>query len=118
MPKTLTLSSPVFSTNNLNGTRHVEWYLLDTHGNGYLISWLEKAYDTGRPECMAFRAKANAMGSCTVLSWTEQAVSYEPDAVLALYEVLQRLEEHFDYRYVNGGDIASLKPGEVVADAQ
>lgn len=117
MTRKLRLGMPVLSVTS-EGRQHVVWYLLDKDGRGFYISWLEKASGTGRPECMAFRAKANALGSCTVLSWTEQAVSHEPDAVLALYEVLQRLEEHFDYRYVNGGDIANLKPGEVVADAQ
>lgn len=118
MPKTLTLSSPVFSTNNLNGTRHVEWYLLDEHGNGYLISWLEAAADTGLPECMAFKAKTGTDGIVRVTSWHECAVSYNRDAARALEEVVKQLMELYDVVVSVGDPASALRPGEVVSDAQ
>lgn len=116
MPKTLTLSSPVFSTNNFNGTLHVEWYLLDTHGNGYLISWLEKAPDTGRPECMAFKAARKPDRGSFTVNWHELAVSYNCDAALALEQVVKQLEELCDVA-VSVEDVdAALRPGEVVSN--
>lgn len=53
MPKTLGLGEPEPTAFN-DGTRKVGWDLLDEDGAGYRISWIEKAFDTDRPECMAF----------------------------------------------------------------
>lgn len=112
MPKTLTLHGPRGSRNYLNGTRHVEWYLLDEHGMGYLVSWLEEAYDTGRPECMAFVANMRPSGVIDVLNWQEKAVSYNPDAVIALDEVLEQLKDAHGYRILEYEYAVKLRPGE------
>lgn len=114
MPKTLTLSAPKqFST--FYGGRTVTWDLLDEKGVGYRISWIEKAFDTDRPECMAFACKYDDRGR----RWTnyhEQAVSYNPDAALALNEVLKQLKEKYGYEYVIDLEPTQLMLGEVVAD--
>ena len=52
MPKTLTLSEPQLS--EIMGVRTVKWDLLDQDGEGYRISWIKRAFDTLKPECMAF----------------------------------------------------------------
>lgn len=69
MTKKLTLSGPETLRNPLNGTLHIEWYLLGKDDSGYYISWLEAALDTGLPECMAFEAKTGADGIARVTSW-------------------------------------------------
>ena len=113
MPKTLTLSEPELSM--LAGARTVKWDLLDQDGVGYRISWIERAFDTLKPECMAFACKCDERG----LRWTnyhEQAVSYNPDAALALNDVMAQLSEKHGYTYGIDPGCAQLMPGEVVAD--
>ena len=118
MPRTLTLSGYETSRSPLNGKRHIEWYLMDKGGRGYYISWLERAFDTGEPECMAFKARRRQDGVVHVDSWNEEAVSYEPDAALALEEVVKQLTELYDVTVSVGDPATALKPGEVVAGAQ
>lgn len=112
MPKTLTLSEPQLS--EIMGVRTVKWDLLDQDGEGYRISWIKRAFDTLKPECMAFSCKHDERG----LRWTnyrEQAVSYNPDAALALNDVMAQLKEKHGYTYNTEVEI-QLLPGEVVAD--
>lgn len=113
MPKTLTLSEPELSM--LAGARTVKWDLLDEDGVGYRISWIERAFDTLKPECMAFACKCDERG----LRWTnyhEQAVSHNPDAALALNEVLMQLKEKYGYEYVIDLEPTQLMRKKVVAD--
>lgn len=121
MPKTLTLSEPELSM--LASARTVKWDLLDQDGVGYRISWIERAFDTLKPECMAFACKCDEPFACKCdergLRWTnyhEQAVSYNPDAALALNEVLMQLKEKYGYEYVIDLEPTQLMRGEVVAD--
>lgn len=112
MPKTPTLSEPELSM--LASARTVKWDLLDQDGVGYRISWIERAFDTLKPECMAFSCKHDERG----MRWTnyhEQAVSYNPDAALALNDVMAQLKEKHGYTYNTEVEI-QLLPGEVVAD--
>lgn len=118
MTSALTLSEPIFSENDLNGTIHVEWHLLDDHGQGYLVSWLEETAYTHRTECMAFEAKADAIGIVYATDWDEKAVSRNPDAALALEEVVKQLEELYDVVVSVVDPASALRPGEVVSDAQ
>ena len=116
MPKTLTLSEPELSKFN-DGTRKVGWDLLDENGVGYRVSWIEKAFDIDKPECMAFACKYDERGR----RWTnyhEQAVSYNPDAALALIDVMAQLKEKYGYTYEpeDSAEPVYLLPGEVVAD--
>lgn len=114
MPKTLTLSEPELTVLN-DGTRKVGWDLLDQDGAGYRISWIEKAFDTDRPECMAFACKHDMRGRrCT--NYREQAVSHNPDAALALREVMMQLKDEHGYTYEPETEPVYLLPGEVVAD--
>ena len=119
MPKTLTLSEPVLGRTVI-GVRTVKWLLLDEKGDGYLISWIGAALDTLRPECMAFPAEhfqgdARRIDSRKI-SWNEQAVSHNPDAALALREVMMQLKEKHGYTYEPETEPVYLLPGEVVAD--
>lgn len=116
MPKTLTLSKPEVSKLN-DGTRQVEWFLLDETGDGYFISWIERAFDTLKPECMAFLTEPDRRGTRSP-EWYEQAVSHNPDAALALREVMMRLKEKHGYTYEpeDAAEPVYLLPGEVVAD--
>ena len=116
MTKKLTLGRPILSV-TLEGRQHVEWYLLGKGDRGFYISWLEKALDTGRPECMAFKtARKPNRGSFTV-NWHERAVSHNRDAALALEEVVKQLMELYDVDVsVEDADYA-LRPGEVVSNA-
>lgn len=112
MPKTLTLSKPEFS--EIAGARTVKWGLLDQDGVGYRISWIEGAFDTLKPECMAFACKHDGRGR----RWTnyhEQAVSNNPDAALALRDVMAQLRKKYGYEYNTEVEV-QLLPGEVVAD--
>lgn len=112
MPKTLTLSKPEFS--EIAGVRTVKWDLLDQDGVGYRISWIEIAFDTFKSECMAFACKYGKRG----MRWTnyrKQAVSHNPDAALALNEVMMQLKEKHGYTYNTKAGFRLL-PGEVVAD--
>lgn len=64
---------------------------------------------------MAFACKYDDRGR----RWTnyrEQAVSYNPDAALALNEVLAQLGEKHGYTYGINPGCAQLMLGEVVAD--
>lgn len=64
---------------------------------------------------MAFACKHDMRG----IQWTnyrEQAVSYNPDAALALNEVLKQLKEKYGYEYVIDLEPTQLMLGEVVAD--
>lgn len=113
MPKTLTLSKPKFS--EIVGVRTVKWDLLDEDGEGYRISWINGAFDTFKPECMAFACKYDGHGR----RWTnyhEQAVSHNPDAALALRDVMAQLKEKYGYEYAIDLEPTQLLPGEVVAD--
>lgn len=119
MIRSLMLGEPRFSTNKLNGTQHIEWSLLDERGGGFLISWLEKAVDTGQPECMAFKARRRRDGDVHVDSWLEKAVSHNPVAAAALQEVLLQLLEKYDMRIVVDDDMLALfRQGKVVSGAQ
>ena len=112
IPKTLTLSEPEIS--KIVGVRTVKWALLDENGVGYRISWIAKAFDTHMPECMAFACKHDTRG----IQWTdyrEKAVSYNPDAALALIDVMKQLRKKYDYEYNTEVEV-QLLPGEVVAD--
>lgn len=117
MTRKLTLSEPMRLENPFNGTRHIEWHLLDGGGKGYLVSWLEAA-DTGLPECMAFKAKAGFNDFVRVTNWNEKAVSHNPDAARALEEVVKQLTELYDVDVSVGDPTSALRPGEVVSDAQ
>ena len=120
MPKTLTLSEPAIFEKTAFGVRTVKWTLLDEEGDGYLISWIERAFDTMKPECLAFPAEHIQSDVKKMdwrkISWNEQAVSHNPDAALALNEVLARLGEKHGYTYGINPGCAQLMRGEVVAD--
>lgn len=113
MPKTLTLSKPELSTHG-DKVFAVTWELLDEDGVGYRISWVECAFDTNRSECMAFPLKRNKRGVCCI-RWDKHAVGYNPDAALALRDVMKQLKEKYGYTYDTEVEI-QLLPGEVVAD--
>lgn len=115
MTRKLTLSRPIFSV-TLGGRQHVEWYLLGKGDRGFYISWLEKAPDTGRPECMAFKAMRKPNRGSFTVNWHELAVSHNRDAALALEQVVKQLEELCDVDVsVEDADNA-LRPGEVAPD--
>lgn len=117
MTRKLTLGRPILSV-TLEGRQHVEWYLLGKGDRGFYISWLEKALDTGRPKCMAFKtARKPDNGSFTV-NWHERAVSYNHDAALALEQVVKQLEELYDVDVSVEDAGYALGPGEVVSYAQ
>lgn len=115
MTRKLKLSRPILSV-TLGGRQHVEWYLLGKGDKGFYISWIEKATDTGRPECMAFKtARKPNRGSFTV-NWNERAVSHDRDAALALEQVVKQLEELFDVEVSAEDADYALRPGEVVSN--
>ena len=118
MHKTLTLSEPVLRTTVI-GVRTVKWVLLDENRDGYLISWIEAALGTLRPECMAFPVEHFQGDARRIdlrkISWNEQAVSHNPDAAMALREVMMQLKDKYGYTYNTEVEI-QLLPGEVVAD--
>lgn len=114
MPKTLTLSEPVLGKTVI-GARSVKWTLLNENGDGYLISWIEAALGTMRPECMAFPTK-HFKGDARKIDWNEQAVSYNSDAALALREVMMQLKDQHGYAYEPEIEPIYLLPGEVVAN--
>lgn len=113
MPKTLTLSDPELSI--IAGARTVKWSLLDEKGRGYRISWIEEDFSNFKPECSAFQAE-RFQGWVLKISRDKQAVSHNPDAALALNEVLAQLSEKHGYTYGINPGCAQLMPGEVVAD--
>lgn len=115
MTRKFTLSRPILSV-TLGGRQHVEWYLLGKGDRGFYISWLEKAPDTGRPECMAFKAARKPDRGSFTVNWHELAVSHNRDAALALEQVVKQLEELCDVA-VSVEDVdAALRPGEVVSN--
>lgn len=118
MTRKLTLSEPMLLENPFNGTRHIEWCLLDGGGKGYLVSWLEEAADTHKTECMAFKAKVGFNGFVRVTNWNEKAVSHNRDAARALEEVVKQLTELYDVAVSVGDPASTLRPGEVVAGAK
>ena len=72
----------------ITNARHITWHLEDKDHNGYFISWTEAAFDTHKPECMAFR-----MEHGSVKYWDEVAVSYDPIPNTALKSVIGQLKE-------------------------
>lgn len=120
MPKTLTLSEPAIFEKTAFGVRTVKWTLLDEEGDGYLISWIECAFDTMKPECLAFPAEHIQSDVKKIdwrkISWNENAVSHNPDAALALREVMEQLNDEHGYTYEPEMEPIYLLPGEVVAD--
>lgn len=113
MPKTLTLSEPELSI--IAGARTVKWNLLDKDGKGYRISWTEEGFSTFKPKCSAFQAE-RFKGGFLKISRDKQAVSYNPDAALALNDVMAQLSEKYGYVYEIDPGQYQLFPGEVVAD--
>ena len=113
MSKTLTLSKPELWLDS-GRVYSVKWDLLDEDRKGYCISWIEKAFDTLKPECMAFLIDYNRRGT-PWLDYREKAVSYNPDAALALRDVMAQLKEKHGYEYNTEVEV-QLLPGEVVAD--
>ncbi len=113
MTKTLTLGKPKLWLDS-GRVYSVKWDLLDEDRKGYRISWIEKAFDTLKPECMAFPVKYDKNGIYQA-NYREKAVSYNPDAALALDEVLTQLRETHGYTYNTEVEV-QLLPGEVVAD--
>ncbi len=108
MSKTLTLSKPELWPDS-GRVYSVKWDLLDEDRKGYCISWIAKAFDTHMPECMAFACKHDTRG----IQWTdyrEQAVSYNPDAALALIDVIKQLKEKHGYEYNTEVEV-QLLPG-------
>lgn len=118
MPKTLTLSEP-WLTKTIIGACTIKWVLLDENNDGYFISWIEVAHDTMKPECMAFPVEHFQSDAQEIdwdsISWNEKAVSYNPDAALALNEVLAQLSDKYGYVYGIDPGKRQLFPGEVVA---
>lgn len=99
------LEGPEREPNVFNGTPHLTWVLCRSDGREWVISYLACAVDTGRPECMAFRA----MGG-RVISWAEVAVSYAEWPKEALDEVLRDMGVDTGELYVV--DCESAKKGE------
>lgn len=117
MTRMLALSEPRLGHHSLNHARSVIWYLFDEHGEGFYISWVEYLTDTHGPECMAFKARRDKGGDVSVVSWSEEAVSYEPDAALALRNIFLQLTRDHDIRIVVDDDVlALLRQGKVVSD--
>lgn len=112
MPKTLTLSEPELSI--IAGARTVKWSLLDEKGSGYRISWTEEDFSNLKPKCSAFQAE-RFQGWVLKIGRDERAVSYNPDAALALRDVMKQLKDRYGYTYNTEVEI-QLLPGEVVAD--
>lgn len=119
MPKTLTLSEP-WLMKTIIGACTIKWVLLDENNDGYFISWIEAAHDTMKPECMAFPVEHFQSDAQEIdwdsISWNEQAVSHNPDAALALREVMMQLKDEHGYAYEPETEPVYLLPGEVVAD--
>ena len=113
--RVLTLLEPWFGLTELNDVRQVRWLLADDDGNGFLVSWVERAFDTGMPECMAFPASV-WNGEPDEVDWGHVAVSHEPDAAKALEDVLWQIKRLYGVGLVEHGALALCRPGEVVAD--
>lgn len=114
MPKMLTLSEPELFA-HYGKVYSVKWELLDEEGDGYRISWIDCAFDTNMPECMAFPYK-HKKRDARYISWDEKAVSHNPDAALALIDVMKQLKEKYGCEYVIDLEPTQIMPGEVVAD--
>lgn len=119
MPKMLTLSEPWLAKTTI-GACTIRWVLLDENNDGYFISWVEAAYDTMKPECMAFPVEHFQGDAQEIdwdsISWNKKAVSYNSDAALALDDVIEQLGDEYGYVFVIDRDTRQLFPGEVVAD--
>ena len=114
MTKTLTLSEPKQLSTSYGG-RTIIWDLLDEGGKGYRISWVKSAFDTNKPKCRAFQAE-RFQGKFLKIGRREQAVSHNPDAALALDDVIEQLGDKYGYVFVIDPGTRQLLPGEVVAD--
>lgn len=64
------------------------WWVISVEGKPYMVSYVDRAFDTGRAECMAFECDEDGM----VLSFKCVAVSYEKDLNLAFNEAIAELE--------------------------
>ena len=62
---------------------------VEVGGRRYLVSFIQFAPDTKKPECMAFRADAR----WSVRDFGDCAASFDPDPRKAVREVLRRLAE-------------------------
>lgn len=113
MPKMLTLNGPEVSKTIMGRT--VEWTLLNNDGAGYIVSWAEFALDNLRTMCMAFPARIDEHGECKITYWRCEAESYNPDAALALNDVMTQLSDKYGYVYGIDAGQRQLFPGEVVA---
>lgn len=73
-----------------------------------------------KPECKAFPVEHFQGDALRIdsrkISWNEQAVSYNPDAALALDDVIEQLGDKYGYVFVIDHGTRQLFPGEVVAD--
>lgn len=73
-----------------------------------------------KPECLAFPAEHIQSDVKKIdwrkISWNENAVSHNPDAALALREVMEQLKDEHGYTYEPEMEPIYLLPGEVVAD--
>lgn len=98
-----TLEGPEREANCLNGTPHLTWLLRRSDGREWVISYLAEAADTGRPECMAFRARGGRM-----ISWAKVAVSYAENPHEALEEVLRDMGAE-DCDICPAGDLSAKK---------
>lgn len=71
-----------------DGARHLVWHI-EILGERYRLSWVDRAFDTGCPELMAFHEDAEG----GVTDWDEVASSFDADPVRAYAEVVARLRE-------------------------
>ena len=108
--RVLTLHEPWFGRTTSGNARQVRWVLADDDGNGFLVSWVERAFDTG----MAFPTSV-WNGEPEKVSWDHVAVSHEPDAAEALEDVLLQIKRLYGVGLVEHGALALCRPGEVVA---
>ena len=67
------------------------WLVRDDERLWY-VNYVKSAPDTGRPECMAFKARFDKAGDLRVTNFRHVAVSYLPDPEAALVEVIRQLE--------------------------
>ncbi len=82
----MTMSAPDVGTTSY-GSPQVIVTVLNEDGRGYLLSWVESAFDTGMPECMAFQ-----YADGVVTSWLDEAVSYEPTPEEAMADCIRQLK--------------------------
>ena len=75
-------------TSDLFGRRQHLW-IVRVGRALYLVSHIERAEDTGNPECLAFPCDKGGQ----VDSWSESASSFEADPQTALREVAEQLLE-------------------------